>query len=173
MTRMSKTLGTLLKERKYQNCNVKIGSKGGSGFWYCGKGELTFSLPAISQANVTTHKQTLKALLALQNRLDNLDLVYQEIYQKAKKKGIKNEKQYLEQLRIRQERERVSLPKKIASLTYDASIMLIDRPVREVVYGISPDEKPCWIIYVKGNEKGNYWTIAEYNKRRKNNDTNL
>ena len=164
---MKKTLIELLNEPKYQKTNIKVGSKSGSSFWYCGKGNIAYSLPAIKKAREQTLKQNHKALDNLTKRLNNIDLIYQEIYQNAKSKGIKNENQYLEKLKRKQYLETISLPKKIASVEYDIAIHLLNRPVQEIVYGISKDESPCWIIYVKGNEKGAYWTIAEYNKRRK------
>lgn len=162
-----KTLIELLREVKYQNANVKIGSKSGSSFWYCGKGNFAFSLPAIRKAREISLKKNYKILNDLKQRLNNLDLIYQKIYQAANKKGIKDKKQYFEKLKKRQEAEKVSLPRKIASVEYDIATHLLDRPVREVVYGISPDETPCWIIYVKGNENGAYWTIKEYEKKHK------
>lgn len=164
---MKKTLIELLKETKYQNANIKVGSKSGSSFWYCGKGNLAYSLPEIKKARERLLKQSKGTLTQLQYRLNHLDKIYDDTLKKAKKKGVKNFEEYKKNLNIKKERERALLPKKIASLEYDIAIDLVNRPVQEVVFGISPDEKPCWIIYVKGNEKGAYWTIAEYNKRRK------
>lgn len=164
---MKKILNEILKDKKYQKTNIKVGSKSGSGFWYCGKGNLAYSLPEIKKARERLLKQSKGTLYQLQFRQSHLDEIYVETLKKAKKKGIKNLEEYQKKLNINKERERALLPKKIASIEYDVAIGLLDRPVMEVVEGISPDEKPCWIIYVKGNEKGSYWTIAEYNKRRK------
>ena len=165
--KMKKTLNEILQDTKYQKANIKVGSKSGCGFWYCGKGNIAYSLPEIKKARERLLKQSKGTLYQLQYRQSHLDEIYAETLNKAKKKGIKNFEGYQKELNIKKERERALLPKKIASIEYDIAIDLVNRPVQEVVAGISPDEKPCWIIYVKGNEKGAYWTIAEYNKRRK------
>lgn len=164
---MKKTLIETLKDTKYQKANIKVGSKSGSSFWYCGKGNVAYSLPEIKKARERLLRQSKGTLFQLQYRQKHLDEIYDDTLKKAKKKGVKNFEEYKTKLNIKKERERALLPKKIASVEYDIAIDLVNRPVQEVVFGISPDEKPCWIIYVKGNEKGAYWTIAEYNKRRK------
>ena len=168
---MKKTLNELLQDKKYQKTNIKVGSKSGSSFWYCGKGNLAYSLPEIKKAREKLLRQSKGNVHQLKYRLANLDKIYEESIKKiTKKRKIKDMEEYLKQCEIRKERERLLLPKKIASYEYDVATDLLDRPVMEIVEGISQDEKPCWIIYVKGNEKGNYWTIAEYNKRRKQDD---
>lgn len=164
---MKKTLNELLKDKKYQKANIKVGSKSGTSFWYCGKGNFVYSLPEIRKAREKLLKQSKGTLSQLQYRQSHLDEIYEEILKIAKKKGIKKFEEYQRKLNIKKERERALLPKKIASVEYDIAIDLLERPVQEIVFGISPDENPCWIIYVKGNEKGSYWTIAEYYKRRK------
>lgn len=164
---MKKTLNDLLKEKKYQKTNIKVGSKSGSRFWYCGKGDIAYSLPEIEKARKRTLKQVKGTLYQLKYRQEHLDEVYAEILKQAKKKNIKNFSEYERKLNIKKERERLLLPKKIKNVQYDVDTTLLDRPVKEIVYGISPDEVPCWIIYVKGNEKGSYWTIAEYKKKSK------
>ena len=167
MTRMSKTLGTLLKERKYQNCNVKIGSKGGSGFWYCSKASQYHSTPLINMERESLIRQSKNTLALLNRRLKNLDKIYDDIIEKAKARETKDFDKYLLKLLKKKNSEKSSLPKKIASVEYDIATHLLDRPVMEIVEGISPDEKPCFIIYVKGNENGDYWTIKEYEKKNK------
>lgn len=170
MAKIKKTLEELLQESKYNKCNVKIGSKQGSSFWYCGKGNLTFSLPEIKKARIKTLAQNKKNMKSLIYRLEHLEEIYEETIRQAKKKGIKRFDEYVNNLMKCKEREYKLLPKRIESYQYDIDTHLLDRPVLEVVYGISPDEKPCWIIYVKGNEKGAYWTIEEYNKKKENED---
>ena len=164
---MKKTLIELLQDKKYQKTNIKVGSKSGSGFWYCGKGDKAFSIPDIKKIRERLLKQSKGLLKQLQNRLLNLDSIYDKTLERAKNK-VKDYDKYAQRINIKRERERVMLPKKIVSVEYDIATNLFDRPVQEIVEGISPDEKPCWIIYIKGNEKGAYWTIAEYTKRRKN-----
>lgn len=162
---MKKTLNDLLQEKKYQKTNIKVGSKSGSSFWYCGKGDIAYAIPEIEKARKRTLKQVKGTLYQLKYRQEHLDEVYNEILKQAKKKKIKNFDEYERKLNIKKERERLLLPKKIKNVQYDVDTTLLDRPVKEIVYGISPDEVPCWIIYVKGNEKGYYWTIAEYKKK--------
>ena len=67
-----------------------------------------------------------------------LDKVHKVCYNKTRKK----------------EKEFAELPNLISSVEYDILTPFIDRPVVEVIKGISPDEQPCYVIYVQGNEKG-------------------
>lgn len=164
---MKKTLNEVLKDTKYQKANIKVGSKSGGCFWYCGKGNLAYSLPEIKKVRERLLRQSKGTLFQLQYRQKYLDKIYDDTLKAAQKRGIKNFEEYQKKLNNKKEQERALLPKKIASVEYDIAIPLLERPVQEIVAGISPGEKPCWIIYVKGNEKGAYWTIAEYNKRRK------
>lgn len=164
---MSKTLRTLLKERKYQNCNVKIGSKGGSGFWYCGKASQYHSTPLINMERESLIRQSKNTLALLNRRLKNLDRIYDDIIENAKARETKDFDKYLFKLLKKKNSEKSSLPKKIASVEYDIATHLLDRPVLEVSKGISPDENPSFIIYVKGNENGDYWTVKEYEKKNK------
>jgi len=164
---MSKTLGTLLKEKKYQNCNVKIGSKGGSGFWYCSQASQYHSIPLINMERESLIRQSKNTLALLNRRLKNLDKIYDDIIENAKAREIKDFDKYLFKLLKKKNSEKSSLPKKIASVEYDIATHLLNRPVMEIVEGISPDEKPCWIVYVKGNENGDYWTVKEYEKKNK------
>lgn len=163
---MNKTLKQLLHEKKYQKVNVKIGSKSGSSFFYCGKAQTIWSFPDIKREREKLLRQSHKLKNALLKRLNNLDKIYEETYYKAKKRGIKNEPLYLKKLTKQKENERKKLPQKIESVQYDIDTPLLDRPVLEIVKGISVDESPCYIVYIKGNERGNYWTIQEYMKRR-------
>lgn len=164
---MKKTLNELLQEKKYQSANIKVGSKNGSSFWYCGKGNLVYSIPAIKEARNKLLRQCHNLLRQLENRQEHLDEIYAATLEKAKKRNVKNLQTYVKTLESKKNRERRLLPTKIQSVKNDIATHLLDREVQEIVAGISADEKPCWIICVKGNEKGSYWTIAEYNKRRK------
>ena len=164
-----KTLIELLQESKYQKTNIKVGSKNGSSLWYCGKGNLAYSLPEIKRARTDLLQQSKGVLHQFQYRLEHLDEIYEEMFAKARKGKIKvkDYDKFVESQLKRKEREKVLIPKKMELVRYDISTHLLDREVKEVVEGISPDEKPCWIIYVKGSERGRYWTIKEYEKRRK------
>lgn len=168
---MKQKLIDLLNEPKYQKANLKIGSKSGSSFWYCGKGKLKVCMPEIRLVRKKLLKQCKGLLYQSQYRLEHLDEIYEVniklAKQKYKEKKIKDFDAYLKKMELKKKREIAMLPKKIKSLENDIKTDLFEREVVEVVFGVSPDEKPCWIIYVKGNEKGAYWTIAEYTKRRK------
>ena len=160
--KMPKTLLETLNKTKFQKVNVKIGSKQGSSFFYCGSG--SNAIPHISKkidGTMLRQAQNRKKLLI--NRLTNLDKIYQDRINKAIKSGkVKNKEKYIAEVEILKERERKVLPTKISEIEYDISVRLLDRPVQEIVDGISPDEKPCKIIYIKGHEIGKYWTVKEY-----------
>lgn len=169
---MSRTLEQLLLTKKYRNVNVKIGSKNGSSFWYCGKGHL--AIPEIRKIKTQLKRQSHKTLADLKERLENLDDIYEQTFEIAKTNPrIKSIVAYEKTLMKRKEIEKKKLPIKIASVEYDIAVSPLDREVLEIVEGISPDEKPCWIIYIKGNEKGSYWTVEEYKKRREQNDNKI
>ena len=112
-------------------------------------------------------RQSKNTLALLNRRLKNLDKIYDDIIEKAKAREVKDFDKYLFKLLKKKNSEKSSLPKKIASVEYDIATHLLDRPVMEIIEGISPDEKPCFIIYVKGNENGDYWTVKEYEKKNK------
>ena len=89
MAKIKKTLGEILQENKYQTCNVKIGSKQGSSFWYCGKGNIAYSLPEIKKARASTLAQSHRTLTNYIYRLENLDKIYDDTIKKAKKRKMK------------------------------------------------------------------------------------
>ena len=165
---MSKrSLEQLLYGSLYQRVNVKIGSKQGSSFFYCGKG--CEAIAALEKSiTVSMRKQMRKMKDNAEKRLANLDEIYEERFTKAlQEKKIKDPNTYYQNLMATKERERISLPKKIKEYDYCIITHLLDRPVLEIVDGISPDEIPCKIIYVKGRERGAYWTIKEYAKKHR------
>ena len=164
---MSKTLRELLKEKKYQECNIKVGSKGGSSFWYCGKVLPYLTVPLINEEREKLLEQSKRTLKLVENRIKNLDKIYERIINENKGKHKNDYDKWLAKTIKKRENERKQLPKRKARVEYDIAIHLLDRPVLEVVEGISPDEKPCWIVYVKGEENGDYWTIKEYEKKNK------
>ena len=81
---MKKTLNDLLQDKKYQKTNIKVGSKSGSGFWYCGKGNLAYSLPEINKAREKLIKQSKGNLYQLQYRQKHLDDIYANTLKEAK-----------------------------------------------------------------------------------------
>lgn len=154
-----KTLNEVLKSCKD---NVKVGSYSGSSFYYCGKGG-NVAIATLKGLNRDIKKTNIKTKLSLEYRLANLDKIYEkQIKEQIKSGKVKDVKQYKESMMKQKERERKHLPTKIASYEYDIATHILNRPLVEMRNGISPDEKPCKIIYVKGNEKGKYWTIKEY-----------
>ena len=160
--KMPKTLQEILDKNKFQNVNVKIGSKQGSSFFYCGSGSNAIS-HIVKKIDSAMLRQAQNRKKLLTNRLTNLDKIYQDRINKAIKSGrVKNKEKYIADVEKLKEHERKVLPTKISEIEYDISVRLLDRPVQEVVDGISPDEMPCKIIYIKGHEIGKYWTIKEY-----------
>ena len=162
MSKKDKTLREVLEQGIYQKVNVKVGSKQGSSFFYCGKGkyavfEISKKIQKEMKAQIAQQKRN------LENRLLNLDKIYQEKKESALKDGkIKNVAEYIKALDKSYKKEKQKLPLDIVAREWELSVPLLDRPVEEVVMGISPDEYPCKIIYIKGHELGKYWTIAEY-----------
>lgn len=172
---MNKTLIQLLNEPKYYKCNIKVGSKNGSGFWYCGKASLEYALDEIDY-QTKKHKRINEGMLkGFQKRLESIESIYRKMIRHAEKEKqcptdqqtIKDIDKYIERMTRKKEKEIAELPKLIASVEYDIITPFIDRPVKEIIKGISPEENPCYVIYVQGNEKGQYWTIKEYEKKRK------
>ena len=160
-------LNELLLMPKYRNLNVKVGSKSGSSFWYCGKAGKG-CLKDIERAYTYTLPQSKVVLRNLEKRLEHLDEIYEgHINQAMKRHENSTEKKmnnYLKMINAKWKEEKVWLPKKIKSVQNDLATHFLDRTVVEVVKGISPDEEPCYVVYVKGNERGRFWTIKEYQK---------
>ena len=163
--KMKKTLNELLKEKRYKNVNLKIGSVSGSSFWFCGKNSPYTIRHELKEAQDKCLKQNKRNLGLLKERLRNIDKIYANNLEKAKGKRKDFEK-YKKELEIKKQRELKQLPKKIKSIMEDIETNLLDREVREVVRGICVEEQPCYVVYVKGGEKGPYWTIKEYNDKR-------
>lgn len=161
----NKTLGELLITPLYQRINVKIGSKQGSSFFYCGKGKE--AIKELNKINKQLVKQNTLTLNNLKTRLEHLDEIYQERINLAKEKGkITDLKSYIASLNVEKERERIRIPKKIAEVEWCINNHVLDRPVQEIVDGICQDEYPCKIVYIKGIEQGKYWLICEYKSKK-------
>lgn len=161
-----KTLSELLKEKRYKNVNLKIGSASGSSFWFCGKNTPLYLAHELKLAQEKCVRQNKRNLVLLEKRLNNLDEIYAENLKKAKKDKRKNFEIYKQKMEIRKRNELKQLPKKIKSIQEDIDTHLLDREIKEIVRGICVEEQPCYIVYVKGGEKGAYWTIKEYNDKR-------
>lgn len=172
---MRKILSNYLYElAKKKDINVKIGCSGGSSFFYCHK--LTPNSLVVIDKKYDYHKgKSIKLLKQCEYKLEHLDEIYDDIIVKALKNAEKdrvngkkiNEEEFIKRKLIAKENERKRLPKVIGELKYNIEHSFLNREVKEVVDGISPDEQPCKIIYIKGYERGDYWTLKEYAKKNK------
>ena len=82
-----------------------------------------------------------------------------------KKSETKKQTFINDQLKLK-ESDRERIPTQIKELEYDIASSFLNRPVVEMVDGISPDEPNTKIIYIKGFERGDYWTIKEYTRAK-------
>lgn len=165
--RKNKTLESVLKNL---NCNIKVGSKQGSSFFYCGTiGGLYHDLDKVEQTLNAYNNGLIKAL---EQRLKSINSIYKERFEnwvdRCNKTKIylteqDKEKEWAKLTELK-EKEKLSIPRKIEAIRKHLNKPLLERNVLEMVDGISVDEKPCKIIYVSGHEKGAYWTINEYAK---------
>ena len=166
---MSKTLRETLKDipRDY---NVKIGAVEGSSFFYCSKvSQFSKDLNKIEKKLILQLKKKIKQT---EERLANIDKIYDIQIEQAHKNSIKKHHsdrkwlaKRLQTLQENKDKELYQLPRKLKALNHDLVSPLYDREVVEIVNGISPDEQPCKIIYIKGHETGACWTVNEYEKK--------
>ena len=162
---MSKTLHDTIKNLK---CNIKVGAINGSSFFFCSKAPRLYKdIDKIEEKATIQNKKKIKQL---KTRLDNLDTIYTRITNSAIKNPVKYGQKWLEQ-RLRalekiKAKEQKELPIKISVIKENMNIPLLKRQVVEIHEGISVDEQPCKVIYVKGVETGAYWSVYEYEKRR-------
>lgn len=161
---MSKTLHDTIKNLK---CNIKVGAINGSSFFFCSKAPKLYK--DIDNIEEKMLKQNKKKIVQYQTRLKNLDSIYKRITDLAIKNSVKHGDKWLEQrlraLEKNKAKEQQELPMKISVIKENMKIPLLKRQVVEIHEGISVDEQPCKVIYVKGVETGAYWTIKEYEKR--------
>ena len=158
-----RTLENLISDKKYKNHNFKIGSINGSSFWIA-----THNSPKLKSKIIELYekhrKQEQRARLKTIDRLKHLDEIYETRIKEQLEKGVKNKEKYIARQNKLREIERRNLPKKIKLYEYDIATPFLQRQVKETCVGVSPDEQPCLIVYVVGNEMGKYWTIKEYEK---------
>ena len=163
---LNSVLGTL---KRNKGVFVKIGSVNGSGFWYCER----LSVNSNEQIGGENLKMVLKEQRQLEKakkQLSNLDQYYDNYIEswlknpRNKKKTETQKQTFIANQMKSKEIDRERLPKFVEELEYNLSINFLNRPVVEIVDGISPDEPNTKIIYIKGYERGNYWTIKEYKK---------
>ena len=162
------TLSKRLETLKDKGLNVKIGSIGGSSFWYCHPLDDTTTNEIKRLKPIYLNRNT-KNLERDTCRLENIDTIYEKETKEFINKGkIKDIRKYLKDREKQKAQEIIRLKQEIEYLNFCIKVPLfLDREVLEVVDGISPDEIPCKIIYVKGCEKGPYWTLKEYANKRK------
>lgn len=160
----NKTLREVLE--KLDGKQVKIGAKGGSGFYYCSLVHTDTLKEELHECNKWVIKIDKKMKANLEVRFANLDKIYNERIIAIKKTSKKNPKIDLEKsiqdLKNACEREKVSIPKRIAKLEELCTTHILDREVIEKYPSILQEEKGCTIILVKGLEHGKYWTLKEY-----------
>ena len=161
---MNKTLESLIKEKRYKDYNFKIGSKGGSSFWLCKKNHngLSTDIQRTYQKCCAKSKKTLKDLT---DRYEKLDKIYEQRITDQLKKGVKNPQEYRAKQEHLRDIEKRQLPKKIAQIQSDLETPFLERKVKATYMGICDDEKPCLILYITGCERGEYWTLKEYEKK--------
>ena len=165
-----KTLNSVLYNlSRKKGISVKIGSKDGSGLWYCAK--LTaHTHNDIDIENKIIRTRETRYLKKLQNKIADLDGWYKkEIARWLDNPKNQKKSEAAKQIKITQmlkskELDRTRIPTTIKQIEYDIDNAFLNRPVVEMVDGISPDEPNTKIIYVSGYEHGDYWTIKEYTK---------
>ena len=165
-----KTLNSVLYNlSRKKGVSVKIGSKNGSGLWYCAK-LTTHTHNDIDLENKRIRARETKTLKRLKTKIADLDKWYdKEIAKwldnpKNQKKSETIKQAKITQMLKSKELDRARIPNTIKQIEYDIANAFLNRPVLEMVDGISPDEPNTKIIYVSGYEHGDYWTIKEYTK---------
>lgn len=151
--------------------NVKIGAKGGISFVYCDKiGNIDQLFETLTIISDKFYQDLQKTLLKRIDRLDNLDKIYKDKVNKFKqmyKSKLDKISAFTKKCAINKKKEKERLPIEIMSLKTSIQewTPLLSRKVVEIRDGISPDEPNTKIIYYRGKERGNYWTIKEYQDR--------
>lgn len=165
-----KTLNSVLYNlSRKKDISVKIGSKNGSGLWYCAK-LTTHTHNDIDIENKIIRTRETRYLKKLQHKIADLDGWYEkEIARwlanpKNQKKSETVKQAKITHMLKSKELDRTRIPITIKEIEYDIDNSFLNRPVLEMVDGISPDEPNTKIIYVSGYEHGDYWTIKEYTK---------
>lgn len=161
----NKKLADVLKKYLDKNINVKIGCKQGSSFFYCHKlDNATFY--DIDKQKREWNKSNKEWLEKDTYKLKNIDKIYEQETQEQIDKGrVKNVDTYHKSRANFKQIEIERLTNEIALLDYCIKTPFLERQVCEIRDGICLDEMPCKIIYIKGCEKGKYWTIYEFMKK--------
>ena len=116
-----------------------------------------------------TDKSYQKKLLEEAGKGKDKEKAKERVAKKKKEieKKLKELPKVLESNYKEKERMAISVPKRIKELEKDipAFTSLLERQVVETYKGISQDEPNCLIIEIKGKEKGDYWSVIEYQDR--------
>ena len=165
-----KTLNSTLYElSKRKDISVKIGSKYGVGFWFCGKLTPT-TIRDVDKEYDRQKAKELRLITKNQNIYENLDEHYDKIisnwinHKKNKNKPQEKKDEYVRKTLKTKENVRISLPKYLKKLEYDTTHSFLNREVVEMLDGISPDEPNTKVIYIKGYERGEYYSLKQYIK---------
>lgn len=150
---------------------IKLGTKNGSGFIFCSKVKDNFKLEM--SAKHAYHNAGLKKLKnGIENRLNNLDKIYEDKFNERLKNLKKKDKKSIAKIKASLEQskqvEKVKLPKLIQEYDYCISTPFLKRPVIDKYADILKEEKGVIVIIIKGYERGGYWLVEEYQKRNKN-----
>lgn len=167
---MSRTLLSVLSQLTHKRgLSIKVGSKGGNGFWYCHLANST-TIRDINEEYLKIRKREHNYLLRNIDILNNLDEYYEKKIttwlnnkKNKKKTKAKRDEWVAKQLKLK-ESDRKRLPTYIKQLEYDTTHPFLEREIVEMVDGVSPDEPNTKVIYIKGYERGSYWTLKEYTK---------
>lgn len=186
-------LNELLHKKILKGKNIKIGSKGGVSFFYADRvGSQTNK--DLKEINEMYKNKIIEEINELEGYMANFDTYWanrvemakkvadaewvkhtlektQPKDRKAKKKELeqkkKNLESYLNVLEKTKNFYKVSYPKRIAKLKkqLNSYMPLWERTVVEIYPSINTDELDTVIILIRGFEKGDYWTITEYQDR--------
>lgn len=164
----------LNQELRQLKCkNVKIGASNGNGMIYCGPRKQ--ALKDLEQLSNQYLKELKKKLAFKEDKLNRLDEILEtQLKRYINPKKVKRTKEQIAAYKVKIAKRKVSLKKSLTkgcqSLTQKIRLFrpLLERNVVEVLDSIDYDEVDCKIIYIKGNEEGNFWTSKEYAYYKKN-----
>ena len=190
---LEERLNQLLAKKSKKPLLVKIGSKQGISFFYCDtlSNKTFIELGKISNKYLARMKAELKVKVDRmvhfdtywEQRIANIRKIESEEYRnkviedtpkhqrlakkRALEKKLKELPQVLEKNYKQREKEKISIPNRIKQLEKEIPLFtsLLTRQVQEEYKSISLDEPNCLIIRIKGKEKGDYWSVIEYQDR--------
>lgn len=171
---LSNYLYDLAKKNKKKLINVKVGCIGGTSFFYCHPLDKN-TIQVIDKLYDKHKKKSLRQLGEYEYKLANLDSIYDKLIleslkankkERVNKREINEEKWVAKQL-LKKEEERKRIPTIIKQLKYNIEHSFLNREIKEIVDSTDIREMPCKVIYIKGYERGEYWSVKEYVKENK------